>query len=388
MNEQSMLIVYIIMAISFFMVMIGAWYRLFSVLSFFTFTYTELIDQTNYLNHYYFISLVAFIMLFMPAHRSFSIDTWRKPTLALTQIPVVYIHIIQLQLGIVYFYAGIAKINTDWLLRAMPLKIWLIGRNDIAWIGWLFNYTWVWYFFSWFGMVYDLSIPFLLLTKRFRGLAYIAVVVFHVMTRILFQIGMFPFVMIGATLIFFPAAFHLKVMNALKKILPVKRQEISEKILRFSSPIVPQMLVVLLVVYVSFQLLFPFRNLLYKDKLFWTEQGYRFSWRVMLMEKMGVCYFYISNPATGWKTEINNRQYLTAQQEKMMSTQPDMILQFAHHIGREYHERGIPQPEVRVLSYVALNGRSSSLFIDPKVDLMKEKDSFKPKKWILPSGFE
>lgn len=389
MSEQCMLVVFILLAFSFFMVMIGAWYRLFSIASFLLFTYTELIDQTNYLNHYYFISLVALIMLFMPAHRSFSIDTWRKPGLVLTQIPVVYINIIQFQLGIVYFYAGIAKLNADWLLRAMPLKIWLIGRNHIAWIGWLFNYTWVWYFLSWFGMVYDLSIPFLLLTKRFRGVAYLAVVVFHVMTRILFQIGMFPFVMIGATLIFFPAAFHLKVLAVLKKILAVKRPEVLNEIqFRFSSFIIPKTLIFLLVIYLCFQILFPFRNLLYADKLFWTEQGYRFSWRVMLMEKMGVCYFYVSNPATGWKTEINNRDYLTAQQEKMMSTQPDMILQFAHYLGTVYHVKGIPNPEVRVLSYVALNGRPSRLFIDPKVDLMKETDSFKPKRWILPSNLE
>lgn len=388
-NEQSMSILFILMAYSFFMVMIGAWYRIFSILSFLTFTYTELIDQTNYLNHYYFISLVAFIMLFMPAYRSFSIDTWRKPALAITHIPLVYIHIIQFQLAIVYFYAGIAKLNADWLLRAMPLKIWLIGRNHIEYIGWLFNFSWVCYFFSWFGMLYDLSIPFLLLSKRFRTIAYLLVVVFHVMTRILFQIGMFPFVMIGATLIFFPATFHLKVIAVLKKILTIKRTEIVDEIpLRFPSLAIPKILIGLLVLYMSFQIMFPFRNLLYPDKLFWTEQGYRFSWRVMLMEKMGVCYFYVSNPATGWKTEINNRNYLTAQQEKMMSTQPDMILQFAHYIGNVYHEKGISNPEVHVLSYVALNGRPSSLFIDPNVDLMKETDSFKRKKWIMPSMFE
>ncbi len=386
MSEQAMLLVYVLMAFSFFMVMLGAWYRVFSILSFLTFTYTELIDQTNYLNHYYFISLVSLLMLFMPAHRSFSMDTWRKPVLAVTHIPVVYIHMIQLQLGIVYFYAGLAKINCDWLFEAMPLKIWLISRNDLAWIGWLFNYSWVPFFFSWFGMLYDLSIPFLLLTKRFRIFAYMLVLFFHIMTRILFQIGMFPFVMIGATLIFFPAEFHIRIIQWLKKIIPVQRQEMAEEVhFSISSEIVKKMLVSALVLYVSFQLLFPFRYVLYADKLFWTEQGYRFSWRVMLMEKMGVCYFYVRDPMTGWQTEVNNHEFLTAQQEKMMSTQPDMILQYAHHIGKVYHERGIPNPEVRVRSYVALNGRPSKPFIDSAVDLMKETDSFLPKTWILAS---
>jgi hypothetical protein len=383
-SEQGMLVVYIIMAASFFMVMLGAWYRIFSIVSFLTFTYTELIDQTNYLNHYYFISLVACIMLFAPAHRSFSVDTWRKPALALTHIPVIFIHIIQLQLGIVYFYAGIAKLNYDWLIEAMPLKIWLVSRNDIPLIGPLFNYVWVPYAFSWFGMLYDLSIPFLLLSKRYRGLAYIAVIVFHIMTRVLFQIGMFPFVMIGATLVFFPANFHQKIIAGLKKILQIKRHEITQRYYVFRQTIAEKILFVILIVYVLFQLIFPFRYVCYPDKLFWTEQGFRFSWRVMLMEKMGACYFYVRNPETGGQTEVNIHKYLTPQQEKMMSTQPDMILQFAHHLGKEYQQQGIKNPEVRVLSYVAFNGRMSELFIDPKVDLMKEKDSFCTKKWIKP----
>jgi hypothetical protein len=35
-------------------------------------------------------------------------------------------------------------------------------------------------------------------------------------------------------------------------------------------------------------------------------------------------------------------------------------------------------------SYVALNGRLSTRFIDKKVDLYQQKASFKHKKWILP----
>jgi len=322
--------------------------------------------------------------MFVPAHRSFSVDTWRKPASAVTHVPVVFIHIIQLQLGIVYFYAGIAKLNYDWLIEAMPLKIWLVSRNDIPLIGPLFNYVWVPYLFSWFGMIYDLSIPFLLLTKRYRGIAYVAVIVFHIMTRILFQIGMFPFVMIGATLIFFPESFHQKLINTVRKILHIPYKEIAETFYVFRQNVAEKILFGILIAFVVFQLLFPFRYLCYPGKLFWTEEGFRFSWRVMLMEKMGVCYFYVRNPDNGWQTEVNIHKYLTPQQEKMMSTQPDMILQFAHYLGKEYQQQGIQHPEVRVLSYVAFNGRMSELFIDPKVDLMKEKDSFCAKKWIMP----
>ena len=106
----------------------------------------------------------------------------------------------------VYFFAGVAKLNFDWLIEAQPLKIWLPAQSHLPMIGPFLEMEVTAYFFSWFGAIYDLTIPFLLLMNRTRPWAYAAVVVFHVMTRILFPIGMFPFIMIGATLIFFPGS--------------------------------------------------------------------------------------------------------------------------------------------------------------------------------------
>ncbi|HEU0137697.1 MAG TPA: HTTM domain-containing protein, partial [Flavobacterium sp.] len=85
---------------------------------------------------------------------------------------------------------------------------------------------------------------------------------------------------------------------------------------------------------------------------------------------------------------IKNSDFLTAFQEKQMSFQPDFILQFAHHLRDHYQKSGISKPEVRVRSYVALNGRLSRLFIDPDIDLSKQHDDFKHKTWILPFNDE
>ena len=60
---------------------LGAFYRFSTLLFFCCFTYVELIDITYYLNHYYFVSIVAFLLIFVPAHRSFSFDVKRKPKL-------------------------------------------------------------------------------------------------------------------------------------------------------------------------------------------------------------------------------------------------------------------------------------------------------------------
>src|SRR5690606_10991642 len=98
-----------------------------------------------------------------------------------------------------------------------PLRIWLPAHADFPIIGFLFDKLWVAYFFCWFGAVYDLTIPFLLSNKVTRGFAYFLVVVFHAATAVLFPIGMFPYVMMLATLIFFPGVFHQKIIALISK---------------------------------------------------------------------------------------------------------------------------------------------------------------------------
>ena len=103
----------------------------------------------------------------------------------------------------------------------------------------------------------------------------------------------------------------------------------------------------------------------------------------MLIEKAGTAFFYVTDPKTGKRGEVNNCDFLTPNQEKMMATQPDMILQYAHIIKDEVKSRGIKNPVINAEVYVTLNGSRSKLFIDPEVDLTTLQDNFKPKDWIL-----
>ncbi|MFZ6052394.1 HTTM domain-containing protein [Halocola ammonii] len=361
-------------------VALGAFYRVSSVLFFLSFTYVELIDKTTYLNHYYFVSIVAFLLCLVPAHRFLSVDVWRKPELRQVKTRSWHIAIFKLQLGMVYFFAGIAKINADWLFRAMPLKIWLPGKSSLPIFGKLLTYEWTAYFFSWFGMLYDILIPFFLLWKKSRLLAYAAVIAFHVMTWSLFQIGIFPWVMIGSTLIFFSANWHEKIH---KKLFGASYEETKSAEAFSELQSTPRMVTAILAVHFALQILLPFRYALYPGDLFWNEQGYRFSWRVMLMEKAGYVTFHVSDPETGKSGIVDNSEYLTPLQEKQMSMQPDMILEMAHWIAEDYRQQGFENIEVKAESYATLNGSGSRPFIDPDVNLVEKKQGFAHKNWIL-----
>ncbi|MCV6630394.1 MAG: HTTM domain-containing protein [Flavobacteriaceae bacterium] len=362
---------------------LGWYYRTSCLLFFLSFTYIELLDKTTYLNHYYFVSLVAFLLLFIPANAYFSIDARRKPQIAYTYIPRLYIFCIQFLLSIVYFYAGLAKINSDWLLQAMPLKIWLPAKYDIPILGNLLQQEWVHYGMSWTGMLYDLAIPFLLFYRNTRLFGFLLVIGFHLLTRVLFPIGIFPFVMIGATLIFFSEHHHERWIAFIQKKLQLKKID-SNNFMQWKATFKNRILAWGLTWFFLLQLVLPFRYLLYPGELFWTEEGFRFSWRVMLIEKAGYAQFKIVNPETNTSFRIQNSDFLTSFQEKQMQTQPDFILQYAHFLEKHYRESGIKNPQIYVESYVALNGRRSRPYINPKVDLTKIKESFKHKNWILP----
>lgn len=373
-------------AISALFVVIGFKYRLAIVAFFLSFTYIELMDKTTYLNHYYFVSLMSFLLVFLPANAYYSVDSRLNQNTYQSKIPKWNIDAIKLLLGIVYVYAGLAKLNSDWLLHAMPLKIWLPSKADLPVVGPLLAEEWMAYVMSWSGALYDLSIPFLLLFRKTRWIGFGLVVVFHVFTRALFPIGMFPFIMIASSLIFFSPSFHESILirlNGVGKALgfspQVEKQSLVRK--RKFQPLVISMLALFFMV----QLALPFRFLLEKGELFWHERGYRFSWRVMLMEKAGYAQFTIKDPDTGKWFQVDNSQWLTSFQEKQMSTQPDFILEYARYLREQYADEFVSPPQVYVSNHVALNGRKSQPFVNPEIDLTSGIDRNHPE-LLLPFG--
>jgi hypothetical protein len=377
-------LIFIICALASIFVAIGFKYRIAIIIFFLSFTYIELMDKTTYLNHYYFVSVLSFLLIFLPANARFSVDSFLNKK-QYNQIPRWTIDSLKLLVSIVYFYAGLAKLNSDWLLRAMPLKIWLPSKYDLPLIGNnLMQQDWFYYAMSWGGAIYDLMIPFLLLFRKTRFFAFILVLFFHIFTRVLFPIGMFPYIMIVSSLLFFDATIHTKIIHWIKKITfitvtkfeEVKKYQYTNSVKKITTSVV--------IIFFMVQLLFPWRYLLYPGELFWTEEGYRFSWRVMLMEKAGAANFKIVDSVSNSSFYVQNSDFLTSFQEKQMSFQPDFILEYAHYLGDHFASQGHQNIEVYVDSYVALNGRMSQPYINSTVDLYKVKTSIFHKDWIVP----
>ena len=332
------------------MIMVGYRTRFFSLIFCFLFTYVELIEKSAYLNHYYLVSLLSFLLILLPSDENFSIQSNKKGVVG----RYVYI-VLQIQVAIVYLYAGIAKINMDWLLEAQPLATWLQAYNHIPIIGHWFSQKWLAYLMSWFGMFFDCTIIFWLLWSKTRWWAYIVLVVFHFSIWILFPVGVFSFLMmISATVFFAPDWCRSKKSNT----IPIEGRVTLHRFLPY-----------FLIAHLLIQILLPIRHFLYGNDVNWTEDGFRFAWRVMLIEKVGSLEYRVQADQLKHEIRISPRKELTELQYKMIGSQPDMIVQYAHHIKEDYQTKGFTNIRVFADSTVWFNARTTQSYIRSDVDL-------------------
>jgi vitamin K-dependent gamma-carboxylase len=323
-------------------------------------------------------------MIFVPAHRTWSLDAvLRRPGLP-SAVPTWALWLVRAQIAVVYFGGGIAKLNGDWL-RGEPLRQWLAERDDFFVLGRFFHEEWFVYLFSYGGLLLDLFIVPFLLWRRTRALAFVAVIFFHVTNSELFNIGIFPWLALGASTIFFAPDWPRR---ALRWLVPSRRLSEPARLPAASAPVGWRRGLVLgfVGVYLLVQVLMPLRHWLYPGKVHWTEEGHRFAWHMKLRDKEAVDFrVFAVDPATRRRDDVIPEDYLTPDQVGEMSTRPDMIRQFADHVADEYEEGGRPRPEIYVLALIQLNDHEPQLMIDPSRNLAEIPDRpFTHANWILP----
>ncbi|WAS97231.1 HTTM domain-containing protein [Nannocystis punicea] len=391
---DGMYVHFLVLALAAACVMIGFCYRVAATVFFLGFSYWFLLEQARYLNHFYLIALIAFAMIFVPAGRAYSVDAWLRPRLRAKTAPAWALWFVRFQIGIPYVFGGIAKLNADWL-QGEPMRMWLAARANRPVFGPLFTQEWVVYFFSWGGLLFDLLIVPFLLWRKSRPFAFVGALLFNLVNGYVFTIGIFPWVMAAATLMFFEPDWPRRFGRFLARLFGLRTRDRFEPWLaRAREPVTAalriglqprqRLILALLGVYCGFQLLFPLRHWLYPGDVAWTEEGHKFSWRMKLRDKESKVRFLATDPHEERTWEVDARQYLTSWQRSEMSGRPEMILQFAHHLAADLRAQGHEDIQIRAIASVSLNGRPRQLMIDPDVDLVKQPHSIWPAPWILP----
>ena len=377
------------LAVLAFMIMRGIRYRVSTALFCIGFGYLFLLEQATYLNHYYLVWLVSLLMIIVPAHRAHSSDARRNPAIRSTTAPTWALWLLRFQIGLVYFFGGVAKLNADWL-AGKPLDLWLSRRADHWLWGNLLQHDWAPYLFSYGGLLFDLLVVPFIMWRRTRVYAFLLAISFHLMNATLFNIGIFPWMMLAATTLFCEPDWPRRVarrfgilkgsFGASPESAVTKREQATTASWSWSR----RMLATAVAAYVTIQIVMPLRHFLYPGNVSWTEQGHRFAWHMMLRSKRTGATFIVHDHTADSTYRVDPRDYISRRWARKMAGRPDMVLQFAHFLADEARQNGADSVGVRAVVRAGLNGRDPQLLVDPKVDLVGVTRSLEPADWIMP----
>ena len=358
----GMYLVYGAMMATGVLIAIGRWYRWAAAAFFVLTTYVFLLDATFYQNHEYLISLLAALMVVLPVNGFWSSDVRRGRTTGSSFVPAWVVWILRFQIGVPYFFGGIAKLNSDWL-QGEPLRTWMAARTDLEPFHTVLTNSSVIWFMTYGALLFDLLVVPLLLFRKTRVPAFVAACLFHFINVWLFGLYIFPWLMIAATLLFFSPDWPLRVLQRLDWPAPAVDAADNDRrpgttTIRRVSPSVTALFVVWVVV----QLVVPLRHFLIEGRPSWTEEGHRFAWHMMLRDKAGSARFHLTDGDRTWI--VDPADHLTAGQVRELPWYPEHLVKFAHHLS-EVHG-GV---EVRAETSVSLNGRPPQPIVDPTVDL-------------------
>lgn len=348
----------------------GKFVKLSSWFIFIAFGYLFLIDKAYYNNHLYLICLFAFFFAITNSEESLSM---KKGTPI--KVPRWQLLLFQFQLGIVYFYGGVAKINSDWLSRFEPVKTILNQRAWDSILSSILQTDFAVYFISYGGLVFDLGIAFLLFYRPTRKFGLISALIFNVLNAWIFDdINIFPFMMMGALVLFIdPTEFRKCLNNTIKLKEPTEVKSTTNN-----------SLIYLFTAYFLLQLLLPLRHLLFKGNTEWTGKAQYFSWRMKIQTReTKKLAFSVLNYDKKEIVNVNIASFgLNDDQIRLLSMHPETGITFAKAIRKTAEQKGLKNIEVKAEVIVSFNNRAyQSLYRD--IDLSKvEEGIFKPRDYV------
>ncbi|WP_194774652.1 HTTM domain-containing protein [Pararhodonellum marinum] len=370
---NGMYVYFIIMGGFGILVMLGYYYRIGIVGYTILWSMVYFMQKTHYNNHYYLLILLCLFMCLVPAHRAFSLDVKRKPEIRSQFCPNWCRWIFIIQMGIVYTYAGIAKINTDWL-QGISTKVLLSTKQHYWLVGEWLQQPIMHFFVAIGGLLFDLFITPLLLWNKTRKWAFMVSIFFHLFNSFIFQVGIFPYMSIGLCIFFFPP-------DQVRETFFPKRIPIPHPPnYRYQPYLIYGMMLWFLV-----QVMLPSRHWLFDSNVHWTNEGHRLSWRMMLRMQYGHVSFQVVDGESGETELVNLSDYLTPKQMNAVATHPDMCWQFVQRLKEEYSAKGKARVAIYAKGMVSLNQRPYQALYDPTADLAQvDWYRFKSADWLLP----
>lgn len=355
----------------------GILFRLSAFIVFIGLSYSFLVDKTIYNNHYYLFILISFLLFFSSAGKGITLlHPKRCPNIKMEEL-----FILRWQICIVYLFGAINKINPDWLIHAQPVYAWLpqmLGDwvNDLDTkqrfiISIIICYA---------GLILDGIAGVLLMIETKWKYWFIPILLaFHLFNDSLFNIGLFPWFNIGATILFIAPSMFRRLMDKLHLNTAQPTTVLAtNKLFTFA-----------VTAWCAFQFLFPLRHWLIPGFYMWDERGMLFSWTMKLRDKEPI--MSISVKSGNETYYLQPGKFVNKRQLKYLAYRPIDMAKFAKFVANYYTPELKARPQVYAEVFVSLNNyRPYQLIINPYVDLaaVELKSSLYTGKynWIVPLG--
>ncbi len=330
------------------------------------FGYLFVLEQANYLNHHYLMLLLAALLVVLPPVAGVRA---RAPRWAWW--------LVRGQLAVAVTSSGLAKCNSDWLC-GWPLRLWLPPRLEALGVTSPPVVEGVVAVMTFGGLALTLAVVPALLWSATRRWAAPAWVGFHLLNAVLFDIGVFPWLMLASTsVLVLPDAWPARASAHPEANRPGHARGAGPRS-RMSTPGL-----VALAVWLVTQALIPQRHWLTAGWVDWNEAGHRFAWRMKLRSKTVEIAYIVRDPTSTQQWRLDPRPFLTSRQARKLPTQPEMIRALAVHIAARAAAAGSAGLEVYADGQASLNGRPRQPLVDPSVNLAVAKAEL-PAGWILP----
>ncbi|XP_020825102.1 vitamin K-dependent gamma-carboxylase [Phascolarctos cinereus] len=390
-----MYLVYTIMFLGALGMMLGLWYRLSCPLFFLPYWYVFLLDKTSWNNHSYLYGLLAFQLSFMDANRYWSLDGLRNPSKRNAHVPLWNYTVLRGQIFIVYFIAGVKKLDADWLggySMGSLSRHWLFDPFKLVLSEGMTSLVVV----HWCGFLLDLLAGFLLFFDASRSIGLLFVSYFHCMNSQLFSIGMFPFVMLASSPLFCSPDWPRKLVSCcprwLQGLLPStadaqtslsciykrgRTKGSSQARLRHRLGAVFTLL------YLLEQLFLPYSHFITQGYNNWTNGLYGYSWDMMVHSRshqhVKITY---RDGRTGELGYLNPGVFT---QSRRWKDHADMLKQYAMCLNRLLPNYNVSEPQIYFDVWVSINDRFQQRLFDPRVDIVQAAWSpFRPTPWLQP----
>lgn len=346
--------------------------RLFAVL----YAYIFLLDKSLYNNHIYLFILLAILLSLTHADQFISL---RKRSLPGMVVPRWQQFMLGAQVMCVYFFASFIKMRADWWVLKQPVKSIAEAMPPDHFLASLYKSELGINMMVYLGFSLDFFAPLLLWYKPLRNWAVIPFALFHYSNSQIFNdIGVFPFVMLSALVLYFEWEELPVLRNWFTKRTPANSV--------LPQPAIGRITRSFLIVYFVFQWLFPLRGLFLPNDLDYTTIGNRFSWRVKADARVPSEFkLILKDPDSGKEGEINYKTMINNMQMQTMLYDPRAIRDFAQMIHAQAVKNNIPKAQMFARIKFSLNGRPPQYFVNPEVDMIKtEYSPFKKLDWVMP----